>query len=92
MLWPETGLPWVSLSPNMRNLNEALLYDVCQEMYFQWAKIALYVAEFREKMNLPEWMRSIERVVNGSAGGVTRVETMRRNLDAIAKLRGVKNT
>ena len=25
-------------------LNEALLYDVCQEMYFQWAKIAPYLA------------------------------------------------
>ncbi len=49
-------------------LSEALLYDVCQEMYFQWAKIAPYLAGFREKMNLPEWMRSIERVVNGSAG------------------------
>ena len=44
-------------------LSEALLYDVCQEMYFQWAKIAPYLAGFREKMNLPEWMRNIERVV-----------------------------
>jgi hypothetical protein len=69
-------------------LNEALLYDVGQEMYFQWAKIAPYLAGFREKMNLPEWMRNIERVVSGSAGGRSRLETMRRNIEEMAKLRG----
>ena len=68
-------------------LNEALLYDVGQEMYFQWAKIAPYLAGFREKMNLPEWMRNIERVVSGSAGGRSRLETMRRNIEEMAKLR-----
>lgn len=68
-------------------LSEALLYDVCQEMYFQWAKIAPYLAEFREKMNLPEWMRSIERVIEGSAGGRSRLQTMRQNIEAMAKLR-----
>ncbi len=68
-------------------LSEALLYDVCQEMYFQWAKIAPYLAEFREKMNLPEWMRSIERVIEGSAGGRSRLQTMRRNIEEIARLR-----
>ena len=67
--------------------NEALLYDVGQEMYFQWAKIAPYLAGFREKMNLPEWMRNIERVVSGSAGGRSRLETMRRNIEEMAKLR-----
>jgi hypothetical protein len=72
-------------------LSEALHYDVCQEMYFQWAKIAPYLAEFREKMNLPEWMRNIERLVSGSAGGRSRLETMRRNMDAMTKIRGEKN-
>jgi hypothetical protein len=68
-------------------LDETLLYDVCQEMYFQWAKIAPHVAGFREKMNLPEWMRSIERVVNATAGGRSRLETMQRNLESMVKLR-----
>jgi len=68
-------------------LSEALLYDIAQEMYFQWAKIAPYLTEFRERMNLPEWMRSIERVVSGSAGGRSRLETMRRNIDAMTKMR-----
>jgi hypothetical protein len=68
-------------------LDPALLYDVCQEMYFQYAKIQPHLTAFREKMNLPEWMRNIERVVEGSAEGRSRLETMRRNVEEIAKLR-----
>lgn len=71
-------------------LSEALLYDVCQEMYFQWAKIAPYLADFRAKMNLPEWLRNIERVVSGSAEGRSRLATMRQNHDETAELRREK--
>jgi len=71
-------------------LDAELLYDVAQEMYFQWAKIAPFLSEFRAKMGLPEWMRSIERVVDGSAEGRARVQTMRRNLDEMARLRGAE--
>jgi hypothetical protein len=66
-------------------LDEALLYDVAQEMYYQYAKIQPHLAAFRERMNLPEWMRSIERVVEGSAQGRARLETMRKNLEAVEK-------
>ena len=68
-------------------LDPALLYDVCQEMYFQYAKIQPYLAGFREKMNLPEWMRSIERVVEGSTEGRARLNVMRRSLDELARVR-----
>ena len=68
-------------------LSESLLYDTSAEMYFQFAKIQPFLADFRQQMNLPEWMRSIERVVDGSAGGRSRLETMRRNIEEIAKLR-----
>jgi hypothetical protein len=70
-------------------LDEALLYDVGQEMYFQFAKISPYLEGFRTLMNLPEWMRNIERVVEGSAGGRSRLETMRRNHVEAARLRDV---
>jgi hypothetical protein len=70
-------------------LDPALLYDVCQEMYFQYAKIQPHLAGFREKMNLPEWMRNIERVVEGSAAGRSRLETMRRNVEKAARLRAL---
>jgi hypothetical protein len=47
-------------------LDEALIFDTCQEMYFQFEKIQPYLAGFREKMNLPEFLRSIETVVAGA--------------------------
>jgi hypothetical protein len=61
-------------------LSEGLVFDTCQEMYFQYAKIQPYLAGFRKKMNLPEWMRNIENVVEGSAKGRKRVADMRRNM------------
>ena len=66
-------------------LSEKLVYDTCQEMYFQYAKIQPYLAEFRKKMNLPEWMISIEHLIKGSAAGRKRLATMRKNLTAIAE-------
>ena len=66
-------------------LNEQLVYDTCQEMYFLYAKIQPYLAEFRRQMNLPEWMRSIERLVEGSAEGRERIAAMRKNLEALSR-------
>jgi hypothetical protein len=68
-------------------LNEPLVYDTCQEMYFQYAKIHAYLAGFREKMNLPEFLRSIERVIEGSAQGRERLKTMSKNLSSMAEMR-----
>jgi len=68
-------------------LSEGLVYDTCQEMYFQWAKIAPFVREFRERMNLPEWMRSIEKVAEGSAKGKKRIAAMRKSLAAVTENR-----
>ena len=72
-------------------LDASLVYDTCQEMYFQYAKIQPYLAGFRAKMNLPEFMRSIEAVVEGSAEGRSRLADMRKNLSEIAKSRGPRS-
>ena len=56
-------------------------------MYFQYAKIQPYLLGFRQKMNLPEFMRSIKAVVEGSKEGRSRLADMRKNLDEIAKAR-----
>ncbi len=64
-------------------LDAALVYDTCQEMYFQYAKIQPHVAGFRKQMNLPEWMSSLERLVEGSKAGRKRLATMQKNLAAI---------
>ena len=67
-------------------LSEPLVYDTCQEMYFQFAKIHLYLKGFREKMNLPEWMQSLEKVATGSPRARKRLAAMRANLDPMARL------
>jgi hypothetical protein len=44
-------------------------------MYFQFEKIQPYLIGFREKMNLPEFLRSIETVVVGAQERRTRAVT-----------------
>ena len=68
-------------------LSEPLVYDTCQEMYFQFAKISPYLKGFRRAMNLPEWMQSLERVATGSPRGRKRLLAMRANLDKMALLK-----
>ena len=68
-------------------LSEALVYDSCQEMYFQYAKIQPHLQGFRRKMNLPEWMQSIEKVVEGSAKGKKRLVAMQASLESMRRQR-----
>jgi hypothetical protein len=68
-------------------LDASLVYDTCQEMYFQYAKIAPYLTEFRRQMKLPEFLISIETVIEGSAQGRERLRVMRANLEAMAAIR-----
>ncbi len=68
-------------------LSADLVYGTCQEMYFQYAKIQPYLVDFRSAMRLPEFLSSLERVVDGSDQGRRRVETMRENIVALAKAR-----
>lgn len=68
-------------------LDAGLVYDTCQEMYFQFAKIQPYLAGFRRAMNLPEWMSNIERLVEGSKAGRKRLAIMKKNLAAMAAMR-----
>ena len=71
-------------------LTAELVYDTCQEMYFQYAKIQPYLREFRRKMNLPEWMMNLERQVEGSKDGRQRLALMRKNLAAMADVRATR--
>jgi hypothetical protein len=80
---------WDMVSAFVHNgaLDAKLVYDTCAELYFQYAKIQPYLAEFRQRMNLPEWMISIERLVEGSEQGRERLATMKKNLIAIGAAR-----
>lgn len=68
-------------------LSEPLVYDTCQEIYFQFAKIHPYLKGFRQKINLPEWMQSLEKVAAGSPRGRKRLAVMRANLEQIGKFK-----
>jgi hypothetical protein len=68
-------------------LSEGLVYDTCQEMYFQYAKIQPHLKEFRVKMGLPEWMQNLERVIEGSAKGRKRIAMMRGSIEKIVEER-----
>jgi hypothetical protein len=72
-------------------LDATLVYNTCQEMYFQYAKIQPYLAEFRRQMNLPEWMISIEHVIEGSKAGRARLQTMQKSLAAMAEVRTLQS-
>src|ERR1700684_3494827 len=65
-------------------LTEALVYDTCQEMYFQWAKIQPYIKTFPRKLKPPEWMQSIKKVVDGSTKGRRRIAAMQASAKAFA--------
>jgi hypothetical protein len=71
-------------------LDADLVYSTCQEMYFQYAKIQPYLVEFRKKMNLPEFLISIERLIEGSKAGRERLATMQENLAVIAAVRAAQ--
>jgi hypothetical protein len=43
--------------------------------------------DFRKQMNLPEWMGSLECLVEGSKQGRKRLAVMQKNLAAIATTR-----
>jgi hypothetical protein len=68
-------------------LDEALVYDTCQEMYFQYSKIQPYLPEIRQKLKLPEYFRSIEQVVEGSERGRSRLRDMINSTRQFAELR-----
>jgi hypothetical protein len=68
-------------------LDESLIFDTCQEMYFQFEKIQPFLAGFREKMNLPEFLKSMESVVAGAQERRTRAATKAKNPKQTGKTR-----
>jgi hypothetical protein len=68
-------------------LDESLIFDTCQEMYFQFEKIQPYLAGFREKMNLPEFLKSIESVVVGAQERRARASTKAKSPKQTVKSR-----
>ena len=57
-------------------LNETLVYENCGEMYLIYAKLKPFLAAIREGMGSPDYLKNVEKLVEASADGRTRVERM----------------
>jgi len=57
-------------------LNETLVYETCGEMYLVYAKLRPFVANIREGMGSPDYLKNVEKLVEASADGRARVERM----------------
>jgi hypothetical protein len=68
-------------------LDESLIFDTCQEMYFAFEKIEPYLTGFRQKMHLPEFLKSIETVVAGAHERRTRAVTKAKSPKQAGKVR-----
>ncbi len=66
-------------------LDESLILDTCQEMYFHFEKIQPYLAGFRQKMDLPEFLKSMEAVVAAAQERHTRAATKTKSPKQTAK-------
>jgi hypothetical protein len=64
-------------------LDESLISDTCQEMYYQFEKIQPYLDGFRQMMDLPGFLKSMEAVVAGA---------QERRARGAAKVKGSKQT
>ncbi len=68
-------------------LNEALVYENCAEMYLLYAKFKPFLTSFREGMGTPDYLKGVEKLVEGSAEGRARVEFMQGQFKDWAKRR-----
>jgi hypothetical protein len=68
-------------------LNEALVYENCGEMYLLYAKFKPFLANFRVGMGTPDFLKNIEKLVEGSTEGRARVEFMQGQFKDMAKRR-----
>jgi hypothetical protein len=66
-------------------LDEALVYNTCPEMYFQFAKIQPYLEEFRSKSGQPEFFHNLQKFVEGSEQGRARLHNMAGYLKLTAR-------
>ena len=66
-------------------LNALLVYDTCHEMYFVYAKIQPFVKEFRERMDAPDFLLNLEKLIEGSAESRERVNRMQKRQAAMAQ-------
>jgi hypothetical protein len=71
---------------NHGTINAALAHDTLGEMTFVYAKVQPYVKAVREKLDSPEFMQQVEKLVEGSAEGRERLARTQKRMAEFAKM------
>lgn len=74
-------------------LNAELANDTLGEMYFAYAMIQPHVEEFRKKMNSPEFLKNVQKVVESTPEGRERLKQISERMKqfaAAAQAKGAK--
>jgi hypothetical protein len=67
--------------------NKALCLDTCHEMYMVYAKIEPFIAQMRERLGQPEFLKNVEKLVEASPEAQERVARIREVSARIADMR-----
>ncbi len=66
-------------------VNQELLLDNCGEMVFIYAKLSPYIKDLRAKLNMPDFLGRVEKVITGSKEGRDRLSAMEKRMQEWAK-------
>jgi len=68
-------------------LNPALAEDTLGEMYFVYGKVQPFVNQMRQVMKSPEFLQSLEKIVEGTPEHRERLKRMQERMAEFAKMR-----
>ncbi len=70
-------------------LNATLAQDTLQEMYFVYAIMEPYLVDFRKKINSPDFLKNMQKVVEGDPRGKERIEAIKQRRAEFARQHAV---
>lgn len=68
-------------------LNAELAQDTLGEMNFVYARVQPFLKEMRQKLNSPEFLQNLEKVVEGTPEGRERLARMQQRMAEFARMR-----
>jgi ferritin-like metal-binding protein YciE len=66
-------------------LNPKLAHDTLGEMYFVYALIQPYVSEMRRRLDSPEFLQNVQKVIEGTEEGRDRLARTQKRIAEFAK-------
>lgn len=68
-------------------LNAVLAQDTLGEMNFVYARVQPFLKEMRQRLNSPEFLQNLEKVVEGTPEGRERLARMQKRMAEFARMR-----